>query len=63
MKVDSTRSAAVDPGYFWRDMDSCPMAVKVQLLTRGEVAVYGKVTEKDKHMYLGWAPLPKRRPC
>lgn len=64
IKTDSTHTAAVDPDYFWLPMSSCPVAKKVQLLTRGEVAVYGKITEADRTgpSYLGWAPLPKIRP-
>jgi len=50
--------AAVDQGYFWRPMQSCPVSVKVQLLGRGGVAVYGSWDGKSD-WWRGWAPLPK----
>ena len=50
---------AVDTEYFWRDMSSCPIATKVQLLNPGGVAVYGKWDGKSQS-WQGWAPLPKR---
>jgi len=52
---------AVDDRYFWRSMATCPLGVKVQLLNPGGVACYGKVGGKDKGLWSGWAPLPKRR--
>lgn len=52
--------AAVDQDYFWRDMQSCPIGCKVQLLNPGNVAVYGNWNGRDTWPK-GWAPLPKRR--
>lgn len=52
--------AAVDQDYFWRDMPSCPVAVKVQLLNPDGVAVYGNWNGRDTWPK-GWAPLPKIR--
>ncbi len=57
-KLDSTRSTSVDPDYFWRSMITCPRGVKVQLLGKGKVAVYGQYNGADS-WWLGWAPLPK----
>ena len=58
-RQDSSHTAIVDYEYFWRDMDSCPIGRKVQLLTTGEVAVHGSITNKTKGDFLGWTPLPK----
>ena len=57
--LDSTRSAAVDHGYHWQPMATCPKGTKVQLLTRYGCAIYGAWTGKDT-FYEGWAPLPTR---
>ena len=54
--VDSTGTAAVDPDYFWRPIETCPRGVKVQLLGDG-VAIYG--IYKGEKFYSNWAPLPK----
>lgn len=58
--LDSTRSTAVDPDYFWNEnMADCPRGVKCQLLGKGGVAAYA-----DYHgdpFWTAWAPLPKRR--
>lgn len=59
-RTDSTRTAAVDPDYYWRPMSSCPVGSKVQLLGQGGVAAYGKWNGKD-NFWQGWAPLPKIR--
>lgn len=59
VKVTSDRSAAVDQGYFWQPLETCPLSVKVQLLTAGGIAVYGQFSP-DAKGYLGWAPLPKK---
>lgn len=56
--LDSTKSASVDPDYFWRPMNTCPLGVKVQLLNDGGVAVHGKWAGKDDQ-WRGWTPLPK----
>ena len=61
-KIDSTRSAIVDHGYFWRPMTTCPLGHKVQLLNPGGVACYGTATPKTVNDWRGWAPLPKIPP-
>lgn len=61
IRLNSTRSAAVDQDYFWNeDFTHCPIGAKVQLLNPGGVATYGTWNGKDRQ-WLGWAPLPKRR--
>ena len=57
-KIDSSGAAAVDPDYFWQPMTTCPRGVKVQLLGKGGVAMYGNYNGKDQ-FYTHWAPLPK----
>lgn len=52
---------AVDTAYYWQDMASAPTGVKVQLLNKGGVAVYGTVSNNNHQDWLGWAPLPKRK--
>jgi putative NIF3 family GTP cyclohydrolase 1 type 2 len=55
-------AAAVDPDYFWRDIDeNTPRGVKLQLLTRHGIAIYGQHMPGDTSV-THWAPLPKRRP-
>ncbi len=59
VKPDSTKTAAVDQGYYWQPMATCPLGAKVQLLNQGNVAVYGKATAKTLSDWKAWAPLPK----
>ena len=59
VKVTNDKAAAVDQDYYWRSLDTCPLSVKVQLLTRGGVAVYGQY-HRGASGYVGWAPLPKK---
>ena len=56
-KPDSTGAAAVG-NYYWQPMDTCPRGVKVQLLGRSGVAVYGQYHPDP--FWTDWAPLPKR---
>ena len=60
MLIDSTGTTAVDPNYYWRSMDTCPLNQKVQLLGAGGVATYSAYGGKDL-FWQGWAPLPKVR--
>ena len=53
-------SVVVDHNYYWQPIETCPIGAKVQLLTDGGIAVYGKLTPKSTG-FEGWAPLPKRR--
>lgn len=59
-ELNSERTVAVDREYYWRGMDTCPRGVKVQLLGRGGVAVYGAYNGKDT-WWTHWAPLPVLR--
>lgn len=58
-QLDSTKTAVVDPDYFWQPMSTCPHGHKVQLLNLGGVACYGTVTARSLQDWRGWAPLPK----
>lgn len=59
MKIDSTGTTAVDPEYFWQPIETCPAGVRVQLLGRSGIAMYG-VKSKDVSFFTHWAPLPKK---
>ena len=59
IRISST-GVAVDQTRFWLPMDDCPRGVKVQLLTASGIAVYGTVGEKNKEVFEGWHPLPKK---
>ena len=56
--IDSTGVAAVDQNYFWQPIKTCPLGVKVQLLGKGGVAMYGQYSVRSD-FYTHWAPLPK----
>jgi len=57
--VDSSGTTAVDATYFWQPLETCPRGVKVQLLGKGGVAMYGIFNGRDE-FYTHWAPLPKK---
>lgn len=58
-KVNDQHKVAVDHNYFWQPMETCPHSVKVQLLGKGGVAVYGVYNGRED-FWQAWAPLPKR---
>lgn len=58
--LNNAKNAAVSDTEPWLKMDDCPLNVKVQLLTRGKVAVYGQISHDTfRSNYLYWAPLPR----
>lgn len=57
-RLTNDGKAAVDLDYYWQDMEKCPTNTKVQLLTRGGIAIYGSWDGKDS-FYTHWAPCPK----
>ena len=62
MHLNRDKTVAVATDYFWNDdMTECPRGVKVQLLGKSGVAVYGQWNGTDD-FWVAWAPLPKRRP-
>lgn len=60
--INSTATVAVAVDYYWLPIDTdTPKGVKLQLLGKGGVAIYGTWNGRDT-FYTHWAPLPKRRP-
>ena len=57
--INSDRTAALDPAVHYYSMSTCPLNVKVILLTVGSVAVIARVSQ-DRDLYQGWRPLPTR---
>ena len=60
-KINSAGTAAVAEAYYWMPCGvDTPIGVKLQLLTKGGVAIYGNYT-RGMHWATHWAPLPRRR--
>lgn len=59
-KVSSDGSTAVDTQVSFYPIDSCPLRLKVQLLSHGGTSTYSCIKQdKDREMFLGWRPVPK----
>lgn len=60
-RIDGSGAAVVDASYYWQPLETCPCGVKVQLLGKSGVAMYGQLTPKIKEeaFFSHWAPLPK----
>lgn len=57
-KLNSDKTVAVATNYRWNpDMSQCPRGVKVQLLGKGGVAVYGTYDGRNP-FWVKWAPVP-----
>ena len=60
--LNRDRTVAVDQTYFWLPIDKLtPSGVKLQLLTKGGIAVHGVFTGDD--FYTHWTPLPSHGPA
>lgn len=59
IKPSSDGVAAVDQDYYWQPMETCPVSLKVQLLSKYGCATYGTYNGRDT-FWIMWAPLPKR---
>lgn len=60
-RLNTTGSVAVATDTYWNeDMTTCPRGAKVQLLGAGGVAAYGSY--HGDPFWVGWAPVPRRRP-
>ena len=61
-KISGDGVACVDHSYYWRSLTSAPHGVKVQLLSKFGVAVYGVLTPATiaEGFWIAWAPLPKK---
>lgn len=59
-KLNTSGTVAVATDYYWIPCDErTPRGVKLQLLTKGGVAIYGIYKGEDD--FTDWAPLPRRR--
>lgn len=59
--VNASQTVAVAASYYWMPCgEATPIGVKLQLLTKGGVAIYGQYKTGDKD-FTHWAPLPRRR--
>jgi hypothetical protein len=55
---NSDRSAAVSDTFMWQSLTTCPLGVKVLLLTTGDVCVVGIFDNQAG--YKNWSPLPRQ---
>ena len=54
-------SVAVAKTYYWNTRtQEAPKGVKLQLLTKYGVAIYGVLTKETTQEFIAWAPLPRR---
>jgi hypothetical protein len=56
--LNKDKTVAVSTDTYWQPIETCPRAVKVQLLGKGGVATYG-LYNGDK-FWENWCPLPKK---
>lgn len=60
-RLNTSGNVAVATDTYWNeDMTTCPRGAKVQLLGAGGVAFYGSY--HGDPFWVGWAPVPRRRP-
>lgn len=57
-KTSTDGTTVIDVEYFWQPINTCPYGLKVQLLGKTGVAVYGTRKRADT-FWTHWAPLPK----
>ena len=59
--INSTGTVAVSTITYWIPLDDdTPRNVKLQLLTKGGIAMYGNLTG-DISFYTHWCPVPRKR--
>ena len=56
--INTDEKIAVDNDVYWQPINTCPLNVKVQLLSAGGVANYGTYNGKDA-FWVRWCPLPR----
>ncbi len=61
-KLNNSHSVAVSTVVYWQPMSTCPAGVKVQLRTKGGIAVYGVIRTDTVNDYQGWQAVPRRAP-
>lgn len=61
IKTSSDGSTCVDTAYYWQPLETAPMGVKVQGLSKYGVASYTSITPNTliEGFYTHWAALPK----
>ena len=58
--INNAGTVAVATDCYWIPIDeNTPRGVKLQLLTKGGVAIYGHWDRRET-FYTHWAPLPKK---
>ena len=58
--LNKDAAAAVADSVYWHPILTCPKHVKVQLYTKGGVAVMGVLKDHPlQSSYIYWAPLPR----
>ena len=57
-KINNESKVAVDLHYYWQPIETCPIGIKVQILSKHGVARYDVYTGKQTDA-MAWAPLPK----
>ena len=58
--LNKDAGVAVADEVYWQPMLTCPKNIKVQLYTKGKVAVYGMIKYHfENSNYQFWAPLPR----
>lgn len=59
-RLNHDNTVAIDTQVCYYPMASCPTNVKVQLHTKGGIAIYGTVTNNEvgAKLYQGWRPIP-----
>ena len=59
-RLNHDNTVAIDTEVSFYPMESCPINVKVQLHTKGGVAIYGTITNNEvgAKLYQGWRPVP-----
>lgn len=59
-RLSSDKVAVVDDQCVLRPMETCPLNAKVIVMNRGGVLCFARVTERERHDWLYWYPLPVR---
>lgn len=58
-KLNAERTVAIDLYVRFYPIETCPTGVKVQLLTIGGIAIYGRLSSiQGSESYQGWRPVP-----
>ena len=59
VKIDSTGTTVVDPAYHWLAMDSCPLHLKVRVISDAGVSMDTIIKSgAERSHWKGWVPSP-----